>query len=212
YVPQVPRFLVVENVAGTRLKTPLVWWRDVATLSGFGAGSSFGTFCPPEIQCSESLSTGTTLQGLVFFGDGDGEGRDRMPTGQRYPVTAPQTAVGFTPIQGVAGYDVGTLEQRPWVPCEAACTPVPCSASGASIRVFATFGPEGPVWSKDEFLVALGNEEVVRKPPACVRPAAQTPEAPALPELRFRRDYLPAERSLFQEFGVVPPDYEITLK
>jgi hypothetical protein len=209
-VPQVPRFLVLETVAGTRLKTPLVWWRDVATSGGFAAGSSFGAACPPEIQCSETLSTGTSRHGLVFFGDGDPEGRDRMPTGQRYPLTAAHTAVGFSPIQGVAGYDVGTLEQRPLVPCEAACTPVPCSANGASIRVFATFGPEGPVWSKDEFLVSLSNEEVVRKPPACVRPAGQTPEAPALPELRFRRDYLPAEQSVFQEFGVVPPDSEIT--
>ena len=38
--------------------------------------------------------------------------------------------------------------------------------------------------------------------------------APAsdLPELRFRRDYLPAEQSRFQELGVTPPEYEITLR
>jgi hypothetical protein len=38
------------------------------------------------------------------------------------------------------------------------------------------------------------------------------PDPLLLPELRFRRDYLPAEQSLFQEFGVVPPEYEITLR
>jgi hypothetical protein len=53
----------------------------------------------------------------------------------------------------------------------------------------------------------------VRKPAnACARPTAGQPAAPDLPALRFRRDYLPAEQSRFQEFGVTPPEHEITLR
>ena len=53
----------------------------------------------------------------------------------------------------------------------------------------------------------------VRNPAnACTRPVAGQPTAPELPELRFRRDYLPAEQSRFQEFGVTPPEHEITLR
>jgi hypothetical protein len=32
------------------------------------------------------------------------------------------------------------------------------------------------------------------------------------PALTFRRDYLPAEQSRFQEFGVTPPEHEVTLR
>ena len=47
----------------------------------------------------------------MFFGDGNGEGRDTTSSGQRLPMTVPHTSVGFVPIGVVAGYGVGAVLQ-----------------------------------------------------------------------------------------------------
>jgi hypothetical protein len=211
-VPNVPRFVAVETVEGIKTRTPLVWWRSAASLAEARAGRESVTACRPELQCEEVVSTSTILKGLVFFGDGNGEGRDATAAGQRQPLTVAHTSVGFIPIGAVAGYAVGTVEQSGNLNCFGGCTPV-ASCSTSTVAVFTESAAEGPVWTKDEFSISLGNLSGVRKPGnACARPAAGQPAAPDLPELRFRRDYLPAELSRFQELGVTPPEYEITLR
>ena len=61
--------------------------------------------------------------------------------------------------------------------------------------------------------MSLGTLSGVHKPSnACTRPVVGQPAAPDLPLLTFRRDYLPAEQSRFQEFDVIPPAHEITLR
>ena len=211
-VPNVPRFLAVETIEGITIKTPLVWWRSASSFTeGRGARQSVST-CPPELQCEEVVSTSTVMRGLVFFGDGNGEGRDATPSGQRPPVTAAHTSVGFVPVGVVAGYGVGTVEQIGSLNCFGGCTAA-ASCSTSTIGVFAQSTGGGPVWIKEEFSVSFANLVGVRRPAtACTRPVAGQTSAPDLPELRFRRDYLPAEQSLFQELGVTPPEHEITLR
>jgi len=210
-VPCSPGFVVIETVGGIKSKTPLLWWRTNTSLAEATAGRGVGG-CPLEIQCDEVVTDGTVRQGLVFFGDGDGEGRDRTPTGQRHPLTTAQTSVGFTPTGAVAGYAVGTVEQIGNLNCFAGCTPA-ASCSSSTVNVFAGSAIQGPVWTKDEFFISVSDLSGVRKPGnSCLRPPPGQPEAPDLPELRFRRDYLLADQGRFQEFGVTPPEYEITLK
>src|SRR5215831_1358831 len=211
-VPNVPRFLTVETLEGVKISTPLLWWRSVASLAEARALGQVATPCPPELQCEEVISNSTLVGGLVFFGDGNGEGRDTTASGQRPPLTAAHTSVGFTPIGAVAGYAVGTTEQSGDPACFAGCVPA-ASCSSSTVSVFAQSGASGLSWNKDEFSVSLANLVGVRKPAtACARPTAGQPDAPDLPALRFRRDYLPAEQSRFQEFGVTPPEHEITLQ
>jgi hypothetical protein len=211
-VPNLPRFVVSETADGVRTKTPLVWWRSVSSLAEATAGRQSGGGCPPEFQCEEVVSDGTTLQGLVFFGDGNGEGRDRTSAGQRHPLTTEHTSVGFVPVGTIAGHAVGTAAQTGNLGCFADCVPA-ASCSTSTVNVFAGLALEGLVWAKDEFFVGHANLAGARTlPTACVRPSAAEPVAPDLPEVRFRRDYLPVEQSRFQEFAVTPPEYEITLK
>jgi hypothetical protein len=211
-VPNVPRFLAVETLEGATIRTPLVWWRSVSSVNEARGGRESVTGCPLELQCEQVISNSTVLHGLVFFGDGNGEGRDATSSGQRQPMTAPHTAVGFIPTGVVAGYSVGTDEQTGSLNCFAGCVPAAsCTASTAS--VFAESRAEGRVWIKDEFSISSSTLSGVHTlANACVRPAAGQPVAPDLPELRFRRDYLPADQSRFQEFGVTPPEHEITLR
>ena len=211
-VPNVPRFLAVETLEGTTIRTPLVWWRSVSSVNEARGGRESVTGCPLELQCEQLVSNSTVLHGLVFFGDGNGEGRDTTSSGQRQPMTAPHTAVGFIPTGVVAGYSVGTDEQTGSLNCFARCVPA-ASCTASTVSVFAESRAEGRVWIKDEFSISsstLSGVHTVAN--ACARPAAGQPVAPDLPELRFRRDYLPAEQSRFQEFGVTPPEHEITLR
>src|SRR5262249_7934734 len=168
--------------------------------------------CPAELGCEEVTSTSRLVRGLVFFGDGNNEGRDVTPSGQRLPLTAAHTSVGFVPIGLVAGYGVGTVEQSGNPNCFNSCiSAATCSTS--TVSVFAQAAPGGPVWFKDEFSVSWGDLAGVRKPAAaCTRPAVGQATPDELPELRFRRDYLPAEQGRFLEFGVTPPEHEITLR
>lgn len=211
-VPNVPRFLAVETLEGAKIRTPLVWWRSVSSANEARGSRESVTVCPLELQCEEVIGNSTVLHGLVFFGDGNGEGRDTTAAGQRPLVTAPHTAVGFIPTGVVAGYSVGTSEQTGSLGCFAGCVPA-ASCSASTVSVFAEARAEGLVWIKDEFSISFGNLSGVRTiSNACARPAAGQPVAPDLPELRFRRDYLPAEQGRFQEFGVTPPEHEITLR
>ncbi len=211
-VPNVPRFLAVETLEGTTIRTPLVWWRSVSSVNEARGGRESVTGCPLELQCEQVVSNSTVLHGLVFFGDGNGEGRDTTSSGQRQPVTAPHTAVGFIPTGMVAGDSVGTDEQTGSLNCFAGCVPA-ASCTASTVRVFAESRAEGRVWIKDEFSISSSNLSGVHTVAnACARPAAGQPVAPELPELRFRRDYLPAEQSRFQEFGMTPPEHEITLR
>jgi hypothetical protein len=211
-VPNVPRFLTVETLEGIRIRTPLLWWRSVASLAeGRGLGQTV-TPCPPELQCEEVISRSSIVQGRVFFGDGNGEGRDTTSSGQRHPLTATHTSVGFVPVGLVAGYGVGTIEQITAPTCFSPCMPAD-SCSTSTVNIYAQSGTGGPVWNKDEFFVSSGNLVGVRKPAnACARPAPGQPDSPELPALTFRRDYLPAEQSRFQEFGMTPPEHEVTLR
>ena len=211
-VPNVPRFVVVETVEGLKVKTPLVWWRSATSLGEARAGRESVTSCSPELQCEEVISHSTLLHALVFFGDGNADGRDVTSAGQRQPLTAAHTAVGFVPTGTVAGHGVGTVEQTGSLNCFAGCSPA-ASCSTSTVSIFAESAPAGLVWKKEEFSVSFGTLSGVRKPNnVCARPSAGQPAAPDLPELRFRRDYLPAEQSRFQELGVTSPEYEITLR
>lgn len=211
-VPNAPRFLVVETIGGIKVRTPLVWWRMVSSLTEARGLAQSVTACPLELGCEEVVSISRLVQGLVFFGDGNGEGRDVTPSGQRASLTAAHTSVGFVPIGMVAGYGVGAIERNGNLNCFDACIPAAsCSVSTAS--VFAQSLADGPAWFKDEFSVSSADLVGVRKPfTACTRPAVGESSAPDLPELRFRRDYLPAEHGQFEEFGVTPPEHEIALR
>ena len=214
-VPNAPRFIVVESLEGVRIKTPLVWWRSATSLGearSLAESAASGTACPPELRCDEVVSRSASVHGLVFFGDGNAEGRDAASSGQRQPLSAVHTAVGFTPTGAVAGYPVGTVEQLGSLNCFAGCVQT-ASCTTSTVSVFAESGASGPVWKKEEFSVSTGNLVGVRKPVnACARPSAGAPEAPEIPPLRFRRDYLPAELSRFSELGATPPEHEITLR
>jgi hypothetical protein len=211
-VPNVPRFLVVETLGGIKIRTPLIWWRSVSSLNETRGLRQSVTPCPPELQCEQVISSGTVLQGLVFFGDGNREGRDVTAAGLRQPLSAAHTAVGFVPTGAVAGYGVGTAEQTGSLNCFAGCVAA-ASCASSTISIFAESRPEGAMWIKDEFSVSLGTLSGVHKPSnACTRPVVGQPAAPDLPLLTFRRDYLPAEQSRFQEFDVIPPAHEITLR
>ena len=211
-VPNVPRFLIVETLNGLRMSTPLLWWRSVSSSSEVRAGRESVTTCPPDLQCEEVVSDSTVLRGLVFFGDGNGEGRDTTASGQRQPVSTAHTSVGFVPTGAIAGFGVGTAEQTGSLNCLAGCVPA-ASCASRTVGVFAESRPEGLVWIKDEYSISLGTLSGVHKIlNACARPAAGQPTAPDLPSLTFRRDYLPAEQSRFQEFGVTAPEHEITLR
>jgi len=211
-VPNAPRFVVVESKEGIKIETPLVWWRKASSFAEARGLAQSVTVCPADLRCEEVTSTSSLVQGLVFFGDGNGEGRDVTPSGQRAPLTAPHTSVGFVPIGAVAGYSVGTVEQSGSANCFDACIPA-ATCSTSTVSVFAQSAAGGPVWIKDEFSVSSGDLLGVRKPATvCTRPAVGQPAAPDLPELRFRRDYLPAERGRFEEFGVTPQEHEITLR
>ena len=210
--PNAPRFLVVETTEGVKIRTPLVWWRSASSLTEARGLAQTVTACPAELQCEEVTSTSRLVRGLVFFGDGSGDGRDLTPSGQRAPLTATHTSVGFVPIGMVAGYGVGTVEQSGDLNCFDACISA-ASCSTSAVSVFAQSAAGGPVWIKDGFSVSSADLDGVRKPAAvCTRPAVGQPAAGELPELRFRRDYLPAEQGQFQEFGVIPPAHEITLR
>jgi hypothetical protein len=211
-VSNAPRFLTVETMEGITIGTPLLWWRSASSFTEARGGRQSVTACPPELQCEEVTSSSTVLRGLVFFGDGNGEGRDTTSSGQRQPVTATHTAVGFVPIGVVVGYGVGAVGQSGNLNCFSTCTSA-ASCSTSTIGIFAQPSAAGPVWTKDEFSVSSATLVGVRKPAnACTPPAVEQPVAPELPELRFRRDYLPAEQSRFQELGVTPPEHEITLR
>jgi hypothetical protein len=211
-VSNAPRFLTVETTEGVTIRTPLLWWRSASSFTEARGGRQSVTTCPPELQCEEVTSTSMVLRGLVFFGDGNGEGRDTTSSGQRQPMTATHTSVGFVPIGMVAGHPVGAVAQSANPNCFGTCTPA-ASCSVSTISIFAQSSAAGPVWIKDEFSVSSANLVGVRKPSnACTPPAVEQPVAPELPELRFRRDYLPAEQSRFQELGVTPPEHEITLR
>ena len=211
-VPNAPRFLVVETIGGIKVRTPLVWWRMASSLIEARGLAQSVTACPLELGCEEIVSISRLVQGLVFFGDGNGEGRDVTPSGQRASLTAAHTSVGFAPIGMVVGYRVGAIERNGNLNCFDACIPAAsCAVSTAS--VFAQSLADGPAWFKDEFSVSSAELVGVRKPfTACTRPAVGESSAPDLPELRFRRDYLPAERGQFEEFGVTPPEHEIALR
>src|SRR5262245_49592417 len=120
-VPNAPRFLVVQTTEGIKIKTPLVWWRSASSFNEARGLAQTVTACPPELQCEEVGSTSRLVRGLVFFGDGNGEGRDVTPSGQRVPLTAAHTSVGFVPIGMVAGYGVGTVEQSGNLNCFNTC-------------------------------------------------------------------------------------------
>jgi len=214
-VPNAPRFLVVETLEGVKIKTPLIWWRSATSLGearSLAETAASGTACPPELRCDEVVSRSALLHGLVFFGDGNGEGRDPASSGQRQPLSAVHTAVGFIPIGAVAGHAVGTVEQLGSLNCFAGCVQT-ASCATSTVSIFADSGADGPVWKKEEFSVSSGSLVGVRKPTnACVRPSTWAPEAPEIPQLRFRRDYLPAELSRFNELGATPPEHEITLR
>jgi len=211
-VPNVPRFVIVETLNGLKMRTPLLWWRSVSSSNEARAGRASVAGCPPELRCEEVVSDSTVLRGLVFFGDGNGEGRDATASGQRQLVGAAHTSVGFVPTGAIAGFGVGTAEQTGTLNCLAGCVPA-ASCATRTVSVFAESRPEGLVWIKDEFSISLGTLSGVHKiQNACTRPAAGQPTAPDLPPLTFRRDYLPAEESRFQEFGVTAPEHEITLR
>lgn len=211
-VPNAPRFLVVETTEGIKIKTPLVWWRSASSLTEARGLAQTVTPCSPELRCEEVTSTSRLVRGLVFFGDGNGEGRDVTPAGQRAPLGAAHTSVGFVPIGMVAGYGVGTVEQSGNLNCFDTCIPA-ATCSTSTVSVFAQSAAGGLVWIKDEFSVSSADLVGVRKPAtACTRPAVGQSAVAELPELRFRRDYLPAEQGRFQEFGVTSPEHEITLR
>src|SRR5207245_2342140 len=98
-----PRFVVVETVEGVRFKTPLVWWRSATSLAEARAGRESAIACPPEVQCEEVISHSTLLHALVFFGDGNGEGRDATSTGPRLPLTAVQYRLSAGGAEAVSG-------------------------------------------------------------------------------------------------------------
>jgi hypothetical protein len=210
-----PRYLMVETVAGTLMRNPLVWWL------GISAGSDVEDMLDQSFQCSETRRicveqhwAETSVSGSVFFGDGDpDQGRDVSPAGNPYPTDAAHTSVRFIPQDPVAGHSVGDTEISS--PCYfqsyCALEGGPCPYDYA--RIFQWQGPP-PVWAKNTFLFGQGNRDsTIGTPGTCPQPQPSAPpDPPALPEVKFTRDYFDADVNLLNKLHMTPLDYKVTLK
>jgi hypothetical protein len=213
---RVPRFLKIETLTGNKVFTPLVWWRAALSTGNVRAGQTEFACSSLARECGQGSVSALTVRVSLLFGDGDGTGLDigGGPLSGRYPLSALHTRVGFTPTQTVAGFPVGTLPDTTGAP-SGTCPIGPFS--WRRIQVFAgLFGPDLiPIWDKNVATVELIEENRARLPfGTCGRPepVPVVPSPLPLPEVRLRRDYLPAEQDLFEQFNIIPPEYEITLK
>ncbi len=210
-----PRFLVLETVAGTRIKAPLLWWRASSSFSYVEARSDLAR-CPSDgdLLCFGIVENTSNVSGSPFYGDGDRDGLDAALPGEPYPLTALHTDVRFTPIGEVAGYGVGTLASDYTLPDVRLC-PAPGAYAGRGVKVFVDRLEETLGWNKNEFSVSRSSYTMTRGPlpsTGCGHPAANHPETPPLPTVTFKRDYLSAEQALFEVLNITPPDYEISLR
>ena len=217
-----PRYLVIETLAGTVIRNPLVWWRSLGVTSGTGSKWEDTVNCGAPVEpdyftrCGTLVST--SVAGELFFGDGDLlYGRDLTSTGTRYPVNGSQpTAVHFVPEDPVAGHAVGASDTG-----SISCGPPDACmvADGACTRDVAkifqsTLGDGQLVWAKDTVYFYEGHRtyEVFHS----VSGALPTPPMPALPpfpDVQLKRDYLPAEITLLTKIGIQQGlDYKVTLK
>jgi hypothetical protein len=172
---------------------------------------------------------GVTKEGDVF-GDGNPAGLDLMdrrkdewdPLGWHFPYDPLDgqkhvTRVGFVPVGTVGGYGVGAIVRTStgWPPdpdAPGACPDGTLAAVTADVFASRYGSQETPVWQKHLAKVLQGNGAAVQKPNCQWPPLPAVPDPPALPDLSFQRDYLPAEQERFQQVGVTPPDYTVTLK
>ena len=217
-----PRYLVIETLAGTLNKNPLVWWKTLGVSSSTWRGGVYTVNCGAPVapdyytQCATLAST--VAYGELFFGDGDPKyGYDLTPTGTQYPVSGTQpTAVHFTAEDAVAGHGVGATDNGT-LTCGStdACTVTEGVCSLHSVRIFQFKGSDDQlVWAKD--ILNSSDSDRTHKTfhaDACPLLTPPMPEVPAFPEARLKRDYLPAELNLFTKLGIQQGlDYKITLK
>jgi hypothetical protein len=213
-----PRYLVIETLAGILIKNPLVWWQSI---TGTSAARSSGDlrYCAvgDAYNCLWSTLTSTTVMGTLFFGDGNAAGEDRTPTGAPYPVSDPPlTSVHFTPAGPVAGHGVGVVINNSSETCFPIdiCAAREGSCSGNFGYIFQSPGVAQWVWTKEN----VSYEEsygVFKTGPqgTCLLPTPTLPELPTLPEVRLQRMYFPGETALFMKLGVQQgPDHTVTLK
>lgn len=238
---RLPRAMEVEMLDGTKLLTPLVWWRGADSSADAVAKCSVW----PDVVCADANQSSMwksdrTHAVSVFYGDGDPAGDDyrwvtcdggycRVP----YPMTDPafpHTSVGFVPIGTVGDLAIGTAideahitpgnpypdTEDPWWSSHG------CSGAWTQTRArvfvaYSGYAGEEKKWDKHGTSISWENgENVVTREsvgtPACVLPALPTIGAPVLSDLQIRRDYLPQELTAFQALGITPPPHTITLK
>lgn len=216
-----PRWVVIETVAGTILKNPLVWWKSSSVGSSAGttelSQNCTGGFWGPYYCLGGSL-TSTDVHGELFFGDGDLQGNDRDPlTGQPYPVEGTEhTTVHFTPDGSVMGHAVGTTDNKSgtWPPTKY-CAVSEGEYSAESAHTFQAQSLDGAVWVKDTFHYSeMHGRFKIIEGQSCVVPEPTPPDLPPFPDaVTLKREYLPAEIAFLQKLGLPPgPDYTITLK
>ena len=217
-----PRYLVIETLAGTLIKNPLVWWKTLGVSSSTWRGSGYTANCgapvAPDYYSSCATLVSTVTYGELFFGDGDPRyGQDLAPTGTRYPVNGTQpTAVHFTAVDPVAGHGVGATDSGS-IACGPTntCTVTEGTCSLHSVRIFQSKGSDDQlVWEKDTFNFSDSDRTYKTfHSEFCPLLTPPMPEVPAFPEARLKRDYLPAELNLFTKLGIQQGfDYKITLK
>jgi hypothetical protein len=214
-----PRFLIVETVAGMQIKNPLVWWARAETTSSASLGEG-GKNCGfpgyPDIYCVGSTTVDTATSGRLLFGDGNAVGDDVHPaTGEHYPVGSPHTAVHFTPVSAAGHGPVFQVVPLEGCTPEDLCSETSASCHGGAQYVFQGEGPDGEaLWVKESFFVTQSDvESVTRHASMCVMPAPTLRPLPDLPVVVVERDYFPAEENLLRRLGFAAPvKYKITLK
>jgi hypothetical protein len=214
-----PRFLIVETVAGMQIKNPLVWWASAETTSSASFGGNTKNCGVPgyaDYYCVGATTVSTATSGRFVFGDGNAVGDDVHPaTGERYPVGARYTAVHFVPVSAAGHGSISTVAPLEGCTPEDWCSEASANCQGGAQHVFQGEGPDGEVvWTKERFLVTETDvESVTRHADFCVMPTPTLQPLPDLPVVVLERDYFPAEENLLRRLGFAAPvKYKVTLK
>jgi hypothetical protein len=197
-----PNYIVAEAQDGMRVLTPLVW-------AGMGTSKTASVNFP---RCPEGLIETryitTDINVNIYFGDGF-----ELNDGESYPVSNPHTAVGFIPFTGIDESPVGSFQDtfRDLFQGYPEVLPPPSCAMGpwgpaTRVENFAVENPgnHGVYWRKNRaFVREMEGENVALVEGGSV---PSIPEAPPLPIVQFKRDYLWMEQVVFEELGIKPPE------
>ena len=196
-----PRYLQVATIGGPERLTPLVWWRTCGV-----TGLRYRSATPSiDLQFKVLFRDFVDSSYDFFFGDGDADGRDPVWTWPKEK----HTGVGFIPVAGMPGREVGT---GGWTGA-----PPPADWSqkvGGEYGFWNNFQydkvtvyfswPPAP-WTVTAFTEGgyLLKEDL--------ESAGPLPVGPLLNTIRFKRDYIGSELKELQARKITAPEYEIRM-